>query len=266
MRGRTAPDADLELALALDAVRAGVPDTAWALLMGARLSSALADSTDHFRWHPIGPGREKTWLNGRFDGWYWTVARARAELALRLRRFDDAVVAARAAVRARPLSGRDHLLLAICAGRAGDSVTARDEAGIAVYLDPLLPEALYLRGLWAWREGRRAAAREDFRAAIGLDPAFRPPALALVRIELPSARPDSLPIAFQAGARRATMLVSGEGPKLEETRTSDQIPGLYGAVPTIALPDSVRARMNQPAVSVGWEGQGQTFAVHEQNG
>ena len=28
----------------------------------------------------------------------------------------------------------------------------------------------------------------------------------------------------------------------------------------------VRARMNQPAVSVGWDGQGQTFAVQEQNG
>jgi len=245
LRGRTAPDADLELALALDAVRAGSPDTAWALLMGARLSSALADSTDHFRWHPSGPGRERMWLDGRFNGWHWTVARARAELALRLRRFDDAALAARAAVRARPLSGRDHLLLAICAGRAGDSVTARDEAGVAVYLDPLLPEAFYLRGLWAWREGHRAAAREDFRSAIRLDPTFRPPALALVRLELPSARPDSLPSVFQAGARRATMLVSAESPKLEETRASDQIPGLYGGIPTITLPDSVRTRMNQ---------------------
>ncbi len=164
-----APDGDLELALALDAVRSGQPDTAWTLLYGARLSAALADSADHFRWHQAGPGRERTWLDGKFEGWHWVIARGRAELALRLRRWDEALLAAKAAVRARPLSGRDHLLLAVIAGRAGDGVTARREADVAVSLDPMLPEALYLRGLWAWRDGRHSAAREDFRLAIARD-------------------------------------------------------------------------------------------------
>jgi tetratricopeptide (TPR) repeat protein len=243
LRGRVPADGDLELSLAIDAVRGGLPDTARALLYGARLSAALADSTNPARWRPVGQGREHTWLDGTFSGWHWTVARARAELALRQRRWDDAFAAAKVAVSARPLSGRDHLLLALAAGRTGDDATSRREAEAAAYLDPTLPEAIYLRGLWEWRDGHRAAAREDFRAAIALDPASRPPALALVRIELPGAKPDSLPGAFLTGARRAAMLTATEGPKLEAAPANDQIPGLYGGLPTLALPDSIRARM-----------------------
>jgi hypothetical protein len=39
------------------------------------------------------------------------------------------------------------------------------------------------------------------------------------------------------------MMVSAEGPKLEETLANDQIPGLFGGVPEFTVPDSIRARM-----------------------
>jgi len=157
-----------------------------------------------------------------------------------LGRWDDAVTAARTAVRARPLSGRDHLLLALAAGRAGDAPLARAEAGRAALLDPMLPEAHYLSGLWAWRDGDHARAAAAFRAAIMRDSTETDAALALVRLLVPSARPDSLPRRFLRGARGAGMLISPRGPKIEETTPSDQLPGLY-AIPTVAPPDSVRA-------------------------
>ncbi len=243
LRALVPPDADLEVALALDEARSGATDSAWARLHSPILEAALADSTHSNQWHPIGPGRDRTWINGRFDGWYWTIARARAELALRLRRWDEAVAAAHVATRAFPLSGRDHLLLAVAAGRAGDAALAREESSLALGLDPTLPEAYELRGLWAWRDGDRALARRCFVAAIERDSVARTAALSLVRLANPAAKPDSLPDRFLSGGRRATALIPPIGPKLVETLPMDQIPGLYGGLPTLKLGDEDRARM-----------------------
>jgi len=248
LRGRTKPDPDLEIALALDEARTGLADSAWARLSGPLLAAAMTDTGGPERWHDYEFQREPLWLNGRFDGWNWYVARARAELALAMRRWPEAVAAARVAVAARPVAGKEHLLLAIAAGRAGDGATARREAALAVRLDPLLPEAHYLNGLWAWRDGRRTDARAEFRAAIGCDSSYRPPALGLVRLRLPAARPDSLPVAFLTGVRRVALLTSAERPKLEEPATNDQPPALYGSQPQMTVPDSLKAvmRMTRP--------------------
>ncbi len=244
LRTHTGRDADLELALALDEARAGYPDSAYARLHGALLAAALADSARPERWHDYDIHRDRTWLTPGFDGWYWYVARARAELALRLGHWDDALAAARIAARAQPLSGRDHLLLALAAGRAGDEVTARREAGTAAWLDPLLPEAHYLHGLWAWRAGDRGTARAAFEAAIARDSSWRPPALALVRLRLPASRPDTLPGWFLTRARRIAELTSPERPKPEENLKVDAPAGLYGSAPSLVVPDSLQRAMH----------------------
>jgi len=240
LRRLTSPDADLELEIALDEARTGRADSAWARLQSPVCAGALADTLPPQRWRLFGPGREKSWLSGAHEGWHWYVARARAELALRLGRWDDAVAAATLAVRARPMSGREHLLLALAAGRAGDGARARAEADRAALLDPMLPEAHYLSGLWAWRAGARDAARAAFEAAIAVDPGDRDAALALVRLRLPSAPPDSLPRRFLRGPRRAGMITAPDGPKIEEDTPQDQLPGLRG-VPGVTPPDSVKA-------------------------
>jgi tetratricopeptide (TPR) repeat protein len=240
LRPLTATDPDLELMIALCEARTGQLDSAWALLRSPLLEAAGRDSLPVSHWRPFGPGQEVAWLSGAHEGWHWYVVRARAELALRLGHWREAVTDARAAVRARPLSGRDHLLLAVAAGRAGADSMAAAEADRAVLLEPLLPEARDLAGLWAWRAGRREAARAHYEAAIRLDPHDRDAALALVRLRLPAAHPDSLPRRFLRGVRRAGMLIAAEGPKVEENIPTDQIPGLYGT-PVVTVPDSVRA-------------------------
>src|SRR6185369_6108405 len=131
-------------------------------------------------------------------------------------RWHEARQAAEVAVAARPLAGKEWLLLAVCAGREGDRGAAETAAARAAVLDPTLPEARYLAGLFAWRGGRRAAAQSEFRAAVALDSSYRAPALALVRSRLPGAAPDSLPAEFLTGVREVGMLTSPMGPKLEE--------------------------------------------------
>jgi len=244
VRAKVRPDADLELALALDEARSGQLDSAWTRLGSKLLTAALADTAPATRWHETPPAREKLWFNGAFDGWHWYVARARAEVALELGRWSDAERAARAAVRALPLSGRDHLLLAVAAGRAGDDSTASAESGLAALLDPLLPEAQYLAGVWAWRAGERTLAREAFQQAIAADSAYRPPALALVRLQLPGARPDSLPEVFLTGVRNAAALCDPQLPKPDSQPQIDQLPGLYGSEPTLALPPELQGEMH----------------------
>ena len=242
VRARTTPDADLELALALDEARSGQPDSAWARLSGRLLMTAALDTGTIARRRDYPFQREPMWLNGTFDGWYWYLARARAEVALHLRRWSDAYEAAMVAVKARPFSGRDHLLAAIAAGRAGDDAVARHEAALAAQLDPLLPEARYLDGLHAWRGGDHAGAIRAFHLAIGIDSSYRAPALALARLRIPGIRPDTLPVRFLTGVRATMMLTSPLRPKLEEFTQNDVLAALYG-VPQVTLADSVKAIM-----------------------
>lgn len=235
-------DGDLELATALDEARSNLLDSAWVRLDGPVLSAALADTGGPQRWRDYPFQREPFWLNGRFDGWYWYVARARAEVALRLGRWDDALAAARLAARARPLAGKEHLLLALCLAHSGDARGAGAAAARARKLDPMLPEAHYLSGLLAWRAGDRAAARAAFRAALERDSLYRAPALALSRLLVPGLAPDPLPTRFLSGLRRAAELTSRVRPKLEEYVQFDQLAALFGR-PVRAVPDSLKSVM-----------------------
>lgn len=243
LRGRVAPDADLELTLALDEARSGQLDSAWTRLTRPLLDAALADSTNPARRQDyVFNQREAIWRNGRYDGWHWYVARARAELALATGRWDTACDAALLAVAARPMAGKEHLLLAVAAGRAGRDSVAVAAARRAAQLDPTLPEAHWLAGLWAWRAGDRASARASFERSVGADSAFRAAALSLVRLRLPGSRPDSLPVEFLTGIRRTAVLTSPLHPKLEETPRHDQPAAALGA-PAMTLSDEQKARL-----------------------
>jgi tetratricopeptide (TPR) repeat protein len=216
LRGRVPPDADLELALALNEARGGHLDSAAARLAGPALAGAAVDSLPVARRREYPWEREGAWVNGRFDGWHWYVVRARAEVAAARGRWDEARAAARAAVLARPLSGKEWAILAVCAGQAGDAAESREAARRATELDPSLPEGFHLAGIWAARDGRRAEAQTLFRRAIALDSTWRAPALAMVKSRLPGSAAEPLPAELLAGVRRAALLTSMERPKLEE--------------------------------------------------
>ena len=213
---RRVVDADLELALALDDARSSRPDSALARLEGPLLSAAAIDSMPLMRRHEYPWDREQQWVNGAFDGWHWYVWRARAELLAAGGEWPRALAAARQCVAARPMSGKEWLILAVAAGRAGQDAEAAAAAQRAAFLDPILPEAHYLAGLWAWRSGRRAEATEWMRRARGLDSTWREPTLAGSRLRLPGAPPDPLPVEFFHGIRRTALLTSPDRPKLEE--------------------------------------------------
>ena len=242
LRGRVAPDADLELALALDEARSGQADSAWARLHAPLLQTAMEDTAGVERRSDYPFQREPMWLNGRFDGWYWYVARARAELAISRGLWREALDAAAISAAARPLSGKEMLLLSLCAARAGESDLSQAAAAAATVLEPALPEGHYLRGLLAWRAGRRTEAQRRFRTAAQLDSSYRPPALALPRTLLAGVRPDSLPAVFLTGARAAAMLTSSHRPKLEEFVQMDEAPAiLHREMPP--LPQELKQKM-----------------------
>jgi hypothetical protein len=216
LRPRVPADGDLELATAIDEARCGLLDSAAARLATPMMDAAVNDTLPMDRYKRYGSQRDPVYIDGRFDGWHWYVWRARAEVALAQRRWDAAAAAARQATAALPFSAEDWLLLAIAEGRAGHDTAAADAAHHAATLDPVLPEALYLDGLWAWRAGRRNEAQNAFRAAVTADRAFEPAGLALVRSRLPGSPPDSLPGRFLTGRREAAMITSPVGPKIEQ--------------------------------------------------
>jgi tetratricopeptide (TPR) repeat protein len=238
LRPRVKPDADFELTLAFDEARSGRLDDAWRRLNDSLITAASAESLPQTRWHEYGPARWQQWLDGRFNGWHWYVARGRAEVGAALGRWAEARAAARLAVDARPLSGKEWLIHALCSARAGALEEAEASARQAVLLDPTLPEAWYLNGLFRWRGGRRNEAQENFRNAVALDSSYREPALALVRCRLPSARPDSFPARLLTGAREAALLTSPVRPKIEELHEVDATPRATRPI-FAALPDSL---------------------------
>jgi hypothetical protein len=234
-------DADLDLALALDEARVGRLDEAADLLWTPLMDRALADTATARR-HFMPWVREPLWVNGRFDGWNWYVARARFEVAYAQRRWPEAMAAARACVTARPLSGSEWLALALAAGRTGEDAFLALAAERAAALDPSLPEARYLAGIAAWRAGHRAQAAACFRAAMALDSIERRPALALLRVRLPGAAPDTLPAGFLRGARAAMALTSPARPKLEEFQQYD-MPARLAQSASVPLDSAWIARM-----------------------
>jgi tetratricopeptide (TPR) repeat protein len=234
-----ARDGDLELAIAIDAARCGEVDSALAILAEPTLQAALEDTLPMTRNVFYGSQREAIYSDGKFDGWAWYVWRARAELSLARGRWEDATVAARCAVRARPVSGKDWLLLAVAAGRAGHDDEARAAADRAAALDRTLPEACYLEGVWAWRTGRRTDAQKAFRAATEADRTFQPAGMALVRMQLPGAVPDTLPARFLTGGREAGIVTSPVGPKMEDFIQVDR-PIILTNKMDPAVPDSLK--------------------------
>jgi hypothetical protein len=236
-------DADVELAMALDEARIGLLDSAWTRLYSPILERALADSAGDLRRNEYPFQRESMWVNGTFDGWYWYIARARAELALARRDWPRMMGMANRAASARPLSGKEALLVAIAAGHSGDEEYSEAASAWASYLEPWLPEAHYLSGLWAWRHGRRAEARARLEAAAGLDSSWREPVLALARLALPGSRPDSLPVRFLTGVRACAMLTSPRRPKQEEFVQFDRTSMLVFN-PQQQPPDSLLLPMN----------------------
>jgi hypothetical protein len=243
LHGAEGPDADLELAIALDEARTGQVDSAWTRLYSPLLEKALADSAGTLRRTEYPFQRESMWVNGTFDGWYWYIARARAELALQRRDWRELMSMASRAASARPLSGKEALLVALAAGHSGDEEYSEAAAAWSAYLEPWLPEAHYLSGIWAWRRGRRAEARERFEAAAALDSSWRDPVLALARLALPGARADSLPVRFLTGVRACAMLTSPRRPKQEEFVQFDRTPMLVFN-PQVQPPDSLLAEMH----------------------
>lgn len=239
LREITPRDADLELAIALDEARSGRVEEAWQRLADPLFDQAIADSLPHTRYHEYGPGRWQDWTDGRWKGWHWYVARARAEVAFALGRWDDARASARIAIAARPLSGKDWLVLALAAARGGDLDEAVPAARQALLLDPTVPESHYLNGLFAWRDGRRAEAQEMFRLAVHLDSTWSSPALALVRSRLPMSKPDSLPRRLLHGMREAALITMAARPKIEELHELDAGPRITQPI-FAAMPDSLK--------------------------
>jgi len=248
LRGMQGPDADVELMLALDEARVGQVDSAWARLHSPILSAALADTIGRLRRSEYPFQREGMLVNGTFDGWYWYIARARAELALQRRDWAEASSVASRAAAARPLSGKEALLLALAASHAGDAHLGEAAAAWASYLEPWLPEAHYLSGLWAWRGGRRAEAREELETAARLDSSWRDPVLALSRLRLPGTRADSLPTRFLTGVRSCVMLTSPRRPKQEEFVQFDSTP-MLAFNPQSQPEDSLRKAMHLKKVT-----------------
>ena len=244
VRGRVPPDADLELALALDEARSGQLDSAAARLWSPLLSKALADSVPKARRNAYPWQREGMWVNGRYDGWNWYIARARVEVAAALGRWDAALQAAHRAVELHERSGKERLVLAIAAGHTGDLASCEQAARDAARLDPTLPEAQYLVGLFEWRAGRRLAAQEAFRAAVALDSSYHPPAIALVRSRLPGVPTDTLPSEFLTGVRGMALLISSERPKREEFQQWDT-PASIVKQEILPLPDSLKGKLTK---------------------
>ena len=238
LRAKVKPDADLELALALDEARVGRIDSARTRLLRPLMQAAVLETLPLTRRREYPYQREFGWLDGRFDGWSWYIWRARAELAAETGHWDEAYAAAQHCVSERPLSGKEWLILAVCAGRIGKDEEAHAAARQALDLDPTLPETRYLVGLWEWRAGRRGEASTQFREAVALDSAFVPAALGLMRTKLPGAQPDTLPARFLTGRRRVALLTAPERPKPEEFVQVDQS-ALIMTSPDTAIVDSI---------------------------
>ena len=239
---RFAPvDPDLDLALALNLARSGQRDSAAALLYGRVLSFAMGDTAYARNFEIYGWRHEKTYFGGQFDGWYWYVARARAEIEAARGNWTEAREAARICTRARPLAGFEWYVCGLCAARTGDMDEARTALERALRLAPTLPEAHYVAGLLAWRDGRRLAAQVAFRAAIELDSTYRDPAVALARALLP-VPPDSLPTRLLARTREPALLTSPARPKFDEFIQLDEVARVRRRV-DITIPDSLSDRV-----------------------
>ena len=215
LRGRTAPDADLDLMLAWFEARSGDLDSAAARLALPTLVAAGDDSMPPARWTTYPWQHEGAWLDGRFDGWHWYVWRTRAEIAAATGHWDSALAAARRAVAARRWAGPEWYVRALCAAHLGRWDEARSCNAMALELDATLPEAHELAGLLAWRDGRRGETRAQLDAALALDSTYARAALGLVRLRLPGAPPDTLPTGLFEGVRRAALLTAAEGPRPE---------------------------------------------------
>jgi hypothetical protein len=236
---RVGKDVDLEIAIALNLARSGKDEEAWKRLSQPHVLAAAHDSMPQRRRHDYQGDRDALWVTGKFDGWHWYIPRARAELAAARGLWHDALAEAQQAVDARPMAGKEWLILAVCAEHDGDQARARAAARTALMLDPTLPEAHYWNGLYAWRDGRRNEAHQEFRTAVDLDSSYAAAAAGLVRCKLPYSKPDPAPSSLFTGLRTAMLLTSPERPKLEEFVQMD-MPATIRRQVMAQIPDSLR--------------------------
>ena len=241
LRSFAPADPDLDLALALNLARSGQRDSAAALLYGRILTIAMGDTAYRPNFEIYGWRHEKTYFGSQFDGWYWYVARARAEVDAARGRWSEAGEAARICTRARPLAGVEWYLFALCAARTGNMDEARVALERALRLAPMLPEAHFLFGLFEWRAGRRPEAQTAFRAALDIDSTYREAAVALTRSRLP-VPPDSLPTKLLTRAREAALLTSPARPKFDEFIQLEK-PARVTRRVDVTIPDSLSDRV-----------------------
>lgn len=246
LRGLVPVDPDLELALALNLARSGRLDSAATMLYDSVLTRALVDTLARKHFEIYGWRHEQSYFGGKFDGWYWYVARARLEVQASRGRWPEALAAARICVRSRPLAGIEWYLFALCAARGGAFDEARPAAERATRLAPILPEAHYLAGVLEWRDGQRALAQQQFRFAVDMDSSYREPAVALSRVRLP-VPPDSLPVRLMIGPRQAELVTSPVRPKYDEFIQLDRQGVILKRV-AVTIPDSLVTRFKPTTV------------------
>ena len=265
LRRTVPPDADLELALALDEARSGRLDSS------ARGCGTGAHRRDERLAARLAPARLRVEARAAVDQrQVRRLALVRGARAHRgrgvARTLGEAEEAAKACVVARPRAGKEWLMLAVSAGKAGDAATAQTAVSQAAYLDASLPEAQYLEGLYLWKAGTLSLAQRSFHQALALDSIYRAPALALVRSRLPGARPDSLPSESLTGTRAVGLLTSDERPKLEEFAQMDASATLLERV-KLPIPDSLHTVLEgvEMAVSILIDERGR-IALHDFRG
>ncbi|NOT34861.1 MAG: tetratricopeptide repeat protein [Candidatus Eisenbacteria bacterium] len=230
LRSGVPADPDLDLWLAWYEARAGRPDSAQVLLDNPVLMKAANDSLPMSRWQEYPWKHSGAWGTGRFEGWHWYVWRTRLELAAARGDWNAALAAARRSTSIREVFAHDWWLRGLCAAQLGKWDEARESATRAMALDPILPEAKFLSGYLAWRDGRREVAVERFTAALAIDTTYHDAGLALIGVRRRGSKPPAMPTAMLSGLRRAALLISPEGPKMETFQQFDLSPNIVGRV------------------------------------
>lgn len=113
-----------------------------------------------------------------------------------------------------PTDAADHFIIASGARRSGDLLASVRSLRKAVELDPELPGARYWLGYSYYYLGGRDQAREEFQAAMAVDPKDPGAVYYLARLELGIDYPGEAPDAQGAleYARQASDMADGENP------------------------------------------------------
>lgn len=106
-------------------------------------------------------------------------------------RYEEAVGAAKEALRMNQTASDSHFLLAMTFKKLGEDAGFRDELQSTLYLDPNMPEANYEMGQILLKEGDAPGAAEHFRRSVNAAPAKAEPREALDALGPAAERIDS---------------------------------------------------------------------------